>query len=218
MADFKSDVLGEATGNAGASCFYRWRGKAYVRARMIARGNGNATREQLIQQAKFTYVNKHIAGMGSEWLKFGFPSPEDGQTSRSWATKVNFAYYEGRGVFEESHYPKYPDVTNPAVMASANQFTWRDNVIASINGTNLNIKWTLDPNREPEDFSVIVAMFGQREDDSSKYGSFVRDLDYDANDTTIDITDLGLLHQGTLYYWLYNIKTRKASNPRFTDV
>lgn len=96
MARFTSSILGEATGNAGRANFYRWRGKQFVRGRMIDRGNANATVGQINVQKKFAALSEFLRKV-TVALKWGIVKVPEGKTylnvafSANWETLSNIA-------------------------------------------------------------------------------------------------------------------------------
>lgn len=89
MARFTSSILGEATGNAGRANFYRWRGKQFVRGRMIDRGNANATAAQLQVQQRFTVLSEFLKKVTTA-LKWGFVKVPEGKTYLNVAFSANW--------------------------------------------------------------------------------------------------------------------------------
>lgn len=89
MARFNYSILGEATGNAGRANFYRWRGKQFVRGRMIERGNANATAAQLSVQQRFAVLSEFLKKVPTA-LRLGFVKVSDGKTYMNVAFSANW--------------------------------------------------------------------------------------------------------------------------------
>ena len=89
MARFTASILGEATGNAGRANFYRWRGKSFVRGRMIERGNANATAAQISVQRRFSLLSEFLKKFAPA-LRLGFVKVPDGKTYMNVAFTSNW--------------------------------------------------------------------------------------------------------------------------------
>lgn len=89
MARFTASILGEATGNAGRANFYRWRGKAFVRSRMIERGNASATAAQISVQRRFSLLSEFLKKCAPA-LRLGFVKVPDGKTYMNVAFTANW--------------------------------------------------------------------------------------------------------------------------------
>ena len=89
MARFTASILGEATGNAGRANFYRWRGKSFVRGRMIERGNANATAAQISVQRRFSLLSEFLKKCAPA-LRLGFVKVPDGKTYMNVAFTANW--------------------------------------------------------------------------------------------------------------------------------
>lgn len=164
MARFTSSILGEASGNAGRANFYRWRGKQFVRGRMIERGNANATAAQLSVQQRFAVLSEFLKRVTMA-LKFGFVKVPEGKTflnvafSANWANLSNIA-----GTWALS----------PASMVLSNgtdSFT----ITATQTGTTFNFKWTPPKTGEAyyKDGQLVAAA---RCGETGKILTFISDL------------------------------------------
>lgn len=96
MARFNASILGEATGNAGRANFYRWRGKSFVRGRMIERGNANATAAQISVQQRFTILSEFLKKF-TPALRLGFVKVPDGKTYMNVAFTANWDAVKDNG-------------------------------------------------------------------------------------------------------------------------
>lgn len=103
MARFNASILGEATGNAGRANFYRWRGKSFVRGRMIARGNANATTAQISVQQRFTILTEFLKKF-TPALRLGFVKVPEGKTYLNTAFKANWPAVKDNGGYWQLSY------------------------------------------------------------------------------------------------------------------
>lgn len=198
MARFTSSILGEASGNAGRANFYRWRGKQFVRGRMIERGNANATESQLKVQQKFAVISEFLKKM-TVALKLGFVKVPEGKTylnvafSANWEALSNVA---GTWALEPS---------KMVLSNGTDSFT----ITATHTGTTFAFKWTAPKTGEAyykRGQLVAVAYCGE----TGKAITFIADLS--TASATLDYSSIISSTDEEVELW-YFASTEAISSP-----
>lgn len=176
MARFTSSILGEATGNAGRANFYRWRGKQFVRGRMIERGNANSTPAQLNVQQRFAVLSEFLKKI-TPALKLGFVKVPEGKTFLNVAFSTNWDTMEHSGSTW---------TLAPARMVLSNG-TDAFAVKATISGTAFNFSWTAPKSGEAyyKDGQLVAAAYCS---ETGRAMTFLADLS--AATATLDYSSL----------------------------
>ena len=154
MARFTASILGEATGNAGRANFYRWRGKSFVRGRMIERGNANATAAQISVQRRFSILSEFLKKCAPA-LRLGFVKVPDGKTYMNVAFTANWDTVKQ----QEGSW-----VLSPADMVMSNG-TEPFSVKATPAGNTIDFTWTAPKINEPfYDGKVVCVAYNSAND------------------------------------------------------
>ena len=154
MARFTASILGEATGNAGRANFYRWRGKSFVRGRMIERGNANATAAQISVQRRFSLLSEFLKKCAPA-LRLGFVKVPDGKTYMNVAFTANWDTVKQQDGFW---------VLTPADMVMSNG-TEPFSVKATPAGNTIDFTWTAPKINEPfYDGKVVCVAYNSAND------------------------------------------------------
>ena len=154
MARFTASILGEATGNAGRANFYRWRGKSFVRGRMIERGNANATAAQISVQRRFTLLSEFLKKCAPA-LRLGFTKVPDGKTYMNVAFTANWDTIKQ----QDGSW-----VLTPADMVMSNG-TEPFSVKATPAGSTIDFTWTAPKINEPfYDGKVVCVAYNSAND------------------------------------------------------
>ena len=154
MARFTASILGEATGNAGRANFYRWRGKSFVRGRMIERGNANATAAQISVQRRFSLLSEFLKKCAPA-LRLGFVKVPDGKTYMNVAFTANWDTVKQ----QEGSW-----VLTPADMVMSNG-TEPFSVKATPAGNTIDFTWTAPKINEPfYDGKVVCVAYNSAND------------------------------------------------------
>ena len=154
MARFTASILGEATGNAGRANFYRWRGKSFVRGRMIERGNANATAAQISVQRRFSLLSEFLKKCAPA-LRLGFVKVPDGKTYMNVAFTANWDTVKQ----QEGSW-----VLSPADMVMSNG-TEPFSVKATPAGNTIDFTWTAPKINEPfYDGKVVCVAYNSAND------------------------------------------------------